>query len=342
MSFVRLVVGDKSGRVLDELAADVKMVNWRLNKVGKAKFSIAAVDPKATSTNLKYGNKIFMEFENGLPDWGGVIDPPMIWDRDLITVEAYSGEYLFKYRITDKGRYFSNETVGEIYESLIDETNAVQDTGVAPDTALFKGGPTHSPDYHFKSLLTIFQESLTGRLSTYDFEIVPRLVGGNIAFTAKLYQSKGSDKSNLALIQDKNLGLIKLKEQGPIINSWDMAGEGTDWGPSRLTSPAFDQTSFDDYGLRQWSAIFGDVKEQATLDNHADTALEKSKSPTNIFTLTALDENPVGYSGYGVGDIINLVAPSYGFGGTDTLVRLLSREFAPRTGHCTLIVQEQV
>lgn len=339
--FARLVVGDQNGVVLDELSADILFCNWRLNKVGKCEFEIAAKDPKATQTNLKYGNRIIIRFENGLPDWGGIIDPPRTWDDGVIKVTAYSGEQLFAQRTTDKGRYFSSQTVGAIYTALINEANTIASTG-ATTGAVYTGGSTHSPDYHFKGLLDIFQKSLTGRLSTFDFDVVPQLAGGSISFLANLYESKGSQKHSLLLVQDKNLARVKLKEQGPIVNSWDMAGEGTGWGSERLTANAQDINSINAYGLREDSTVYGDVSIQNTLDDHAATALSKSKDPYNIWTLWALDELPARFADYDVGDEVALVAFDYGFGGTDTLIRITSREYEPADGVCNLVVQEVI
>jgi hypothetical protein len=340
MTFARLVVGDKNGTILDELEADILFANWRINKIGKCEFKIAAIDPKAIESNLKYGNRIFIDFENGLPDWGGIIDPPRAWDDGMIKVAAYSGEYLFKDRTTDKGRYFTNQTVGAIYEALILDANDVAATGVTIGS-VYSGGKSHSPDYHFKGLLDIFQKSLVGRLSAFDFDMTPYLDAGKIKFLANLYEARGSTKTNIALIQGKNLGKVKLKEQGTIINSQVAAGEGTGWGNERLTANAQDIVSIDEYGLREGAKIYGDVSIQATLDDHVDTSLAKSKDAFNIWTLEALDADPAGFASYEHGDIVALTAPDYGFGGTETTIRIMSREFEPGPGVCNLVVQEE-
>lgn len=341
MSFTRLQVGDRFGRIVDELQGKIDHVSWRINKVGQVKFRIPVNDPKATETNLNPGNRIFMDFENGLPDWGGVIDLPRTWERGILQVAAYSGEHLFKYRTTDKGRYFDDQTPGQIFESLILEMNQVETTGITIGT-IFKGGSGHSPDYHFKSLLDIFQKSLTDRLSTYEFDVVPYIDGGIIKFNANFYDTRGGDRTNHALVEGNNLAPIKIKEQGPIINSWDMAGEGTDWGSGRLTSNAADIDSQSDFGLREDSRIYGDVSQQLTLDSHSETALVNTKDPKNLFLLQAVDEQPARFADYEHGDKISLEIHSMGFGGIQTVVRITSREFLPQVGLCNLVVEEVV
>ena len=341
MSYARLSVGGKDGKILVELTPDIQSISWRLNKVGKCSFSMAITDPKVVESNLRYGNKILIEFDNGLPNWGGVIEPPRGWDKGIIKITAFSGEQLFRYRTTDKGRYFSNASVGTIYQALINEANAIENMGIVLGK-VWTGGNVHNPDYHYKDLLDIFQKSLTTRMSTADFGVTVEQSGGYIVFTAHLYESRGSDKTKFALIQDKNISTIKLKEQGPIINSWDIAGEGTDWGDDRLTANSRDITSIGIYGLREDSKVYSDVSLQGTIDDHANNLLAATTNPYNIFSLSALDKEPAKFADYDLGDTISLTAPDYEFGGTDTTVRILSRSFVPDTGICDLVVQEVI
>lgn len=339
MAFSRFLVGDKFGNILTELSPDIGQISWRLNKVGKVKFFMASTDPKAIKDYLKYGNRVLIEFENGLPNWGGIIDPPRAWDGSNIRCASYSALQIFKYRQTDKGRYFSNDPVGIIFQSLIQETNEIEDTGVKIGT-IWTGGELHSPDYHFKDLLTIFQNSLTKRMSTSDFDFVPSISQDKIIFTANFYDSKGSDKSQIALIDGENVSGMKLTEQGPIINWWDAAGEGTNWGTDRLTANVINSESLSLYGLRQNAKVYADVSVQSTLDNNAANLLDKSEWPYNVFEIEVQDVEPAGFADYDLGDIVSLTAPDYGFEGTDTTVRILGRGFKPDSGICNLLVQE--
>jgi len=342
MSYARVLVGNRFGSLLAELdSADVEFASWRLNNIGQCRFSIAANDAKATEEILRFGNRVLIEFENGLPNWVGLIDPARDWSNGLITIDCFGPGKILEYRITDKGRYFDSDPAGAIFEDLIVEVNGVEDTGIVIGS-IWNGGGGHSPDYHIKSVWQILTESIVKKLSTYDFDFTGSIVDGKITIQANFYDSLGSDKTGWALIQDKNLASVKLKEQGPIINQWTVAGEGTDWGSARLMAVAEDIVSINTYGLRQAAAVFGDVSELATLEDHAANLLAASKNPYNIYTLAALDTDPAGFSVYGIGDTISLLAPDYGFaGGTDTTIRILSREFNPKAGVCNLVVEEQ-
>jgi len=206
----------------------------------------------------------------------------------------------------------------------------------------------HSPEYHYDNLLKIIRDSLCGRLSSSNFDVLASESDGNIIFTANLYRRKGRDLNNVALIEGHNLeDGTKLNEQGPIVNRWDMAGEGNDWGSGRITANATDTDSNALYDLRQGAQVFSDVSIQTTLNAHATTALAESKDPHKILELEAGDLRdpatndplPGGFASYGVGDSVRVILPSYGFGGLDTTVRILTREFAPTTGTCKLVVR---
>jgi hypothetical protein len=339
VSFARVIVGDKAGSQLAELSADIGPISWRLNKVGKVTFSLAVTDPKATQDNLKYGNKLLIQFSNGLPNWGGVIDPPRKWDGSRISVTAYTAAYLFKYRITGKNKTFSGATVGAIFQALINETNADEDTGVQIGS-IYAGGTGHGPEYHYKNLLDIFQKSLAAGMSTSDFDFVPTLVNGKIVFTANFYESKGIDKTNFALVDGANITKLRLIEQGPIVNDWDLAGKGTGWGAERITASDQNIESISSYGLRQGSKVYSDVSIQGTLDDHAANLLDEFETPFNIFEIEAADKKPGKFADYDLGDTITLMAPDYGFGGIKTTVRILARSFDPDSGLCDLVVQE--
>jgi hypothetical protein len=340
VSHARVLIGDKSGTIIAEIEPDITEITWRKNAVGKTRFSIARTDEKATGDNLKFGNRILIQFENGLPNWGGIIDPPRTWESGNIVVDAFSGEKIFEFRTTGKERYFNGATIGEIYAALIGEANVVEHMGINLGD-VWDGGSSHSPSYHYKKLLDIFQKSLIKRLSNADFYVKAIEEAGKINFYADLYQSRGSDKTQFALVQDKNLMPIKLKEQGPIINSWDVAGEGLGWGVERLTSSSEDGNSRDIYGLREGARVYSDVSLQSTLDEHAETLKEEFKDPYNIFTIKAANKTPALFGDYDIGDTIRLIVPDVGFDGTDTTVRLITRTYDPQDGVCKLVVQEQ-
>lgn len=337
---IKLIVGDKSGTQVAELEAEIGPVSWRLNDIGRVQFALSKKDAKATQTNFQYGNRVLVQFDNGLPNWVGVIDTPRDWAVAKVTANAYSGEHILGTRQTDRGRYFSDQTVGEIYRALIDEANGVADMGITIGS-VWEGGAGHYPEYHFKNLLQIVRESLCATLSDYDFDVTGSLVGNKIAMAANLYERKGYERANVVLIEGTNLANVRLIEQGTIINSWDLAGAGDGWSDtSRIYSQAQDVGSISRFGLIQGQAVYNDVSYQATLDEYAKTLLAESRDPYNMLDLEAINQVPARFEDYGVGDSVRVQLHSYGFGGYDHMVRVEAREFNPATGVCRLVVRE--
>lgn len=339
--YARARVADRTGLILAEIEPEIGPISWRLNETGRAAFVLSKSDAKATEDYLRFGNRIYIEFDNGLPAWGGVIAPPRTWERATIESTAYSGEKLLEFRQTDKGRYFSTANIGYMFQQLIIEANSVAATGVQVGS-VWGGGDAYSPEYHFKNLLKIITESLTGTLSSADFAIIPAVVDGRIAFAGHLYERRGQTKSGIALVEDRNVVNAKLVEQGTIVNAWDLAGAGTDWGDGRITSHKEDAESIAEFGLRQDSQIYSDVSIQATLDAIAVNLLEETAQPRNMLTLAVSDTEPARFGDYDVGDSVPVQLPSYGFGGGfDATVRILAREYDPRSGVCELVVREE-
>ncbi|MHA1962654.1 MAG: hypothetical protein ACW99U_20880 [Candidatus Thorarchaeota archaeon] len=338
MSYARVVVADKTGRLIAELKPDLIQVSWRISKVGKAHFTLSSGDSKATRDILRFGNRLLIQFENGLPNWVGVMNPPRAWKFGEIEVTAYSAESLFQYRITNKSRVFTGVTAGTMYRELITEMNRREDTGITIGD-LWLGGQTLSADFHYEDLLDIFQEHLT--LAGGEFNVTGDEINGYLVLFANFYERMGKDRTGTALVEGANVKSAVLKEVGPIINSQTTVGKGTDWGDDRLTSTSLSQISIDEFGLRQEVSIYSSETLQSSLDIWADIALLDTLVPYNAYMLDVLDEDPGEFRAYGVGDDVTLSLPNYGFGGTDAVVRVIAREYKPAEGQALLIVQEQ-
>lgn len=286
-----------------------------------------------------------IQFDNGIPDWGGVFELPRTWGEGDITLTAYSGAYLLALRRTDKGRYFTNATVGEIFTAVINDANAVADMGIAIGD-VWGGGDVHSPDYHFDSLYEIVTSSICGRLSAADFDVAPVLTDGRLSFVAHLYERRGGDKANVALLEGHNCQVSGFNEQGPLHNEINLAGAdvsgdgASGWGDGRLIAQARDLASINAYGLRQYSEVHGGVTSQVTLDGSAANILAERVQPHALFDLTAMDLAPAAFAEYGVGDGVVAWLHSYGFSGTATRVDILARSFLPESGVCSLVVRE--
>ncbi|MCB0013767.1 MAG: hypothetical protein KDE34_17765 [Anaerolineales bacterium] len=339
---MQVTVFRRTGEAIGEIRPYVPEISWRINDFGRAKFTLAVTDSQAKAEFLQFGNRILIEFDNGLPNWGGVIDVPRDWGAGTVSCAAYSGEYLLNFRRTDKGRYFTDTPVGTIARRLVEEANAIRATGLTIGD-IWVGGDLHSPDYHVKNLYDIFTQSLFSRLSTADFAVIPSQVNGRIVFTLNVYERRGADKPGVALHEGKNMTANStLSEQGPIYNDVITVGDGQNWGDDRLTGYGVDQSSVELYGLRETGVMMSGVKSPITLQAGADTAIANNAHPHNLLKIEATDKKPGTFAQYDLGDRVAAEMPNYGFGGFRASVRVLGRAFYPERGVCDVVVREEV
>ena len=333
---MRVLVADRHGNVKDELDALVESVMWVLNGIGRARLSIAVTSPKAIPENLAPSNRIWIEFENGLPPWGGVIDLPRRWSEGVIEINAYTIEHILQYRITDRSTYFSNAPVGAILARVLREVQAVQHEGIELGQ-IWLGGQGHYPAYHFKSVWAIIQS--IRRMEQCDVVFEPQLTVGRIWFRANLLERWGQDKSSKVLLAEGyNVSDVVFEEQGPLVNYVVAAGAGTTWTERPIVAGGV-QESIQQFGLRERLEVYPDVSYESTLQLHCQRILQAQAWPLRRFGLTVVNEEPGRFADYDVGDIVRLQLPSVGWG-YDGRVRVIAREFNGRTGVCRLAVDE--
>ena len=234
-------------------------------------------------------------------------------------------------------RYFDNATVGQIFQAVINEANAVDDMGVQVGN-VWAGGSTHSPAYHFKSILEIARDSIGKRLSDVDFDVTPVISAGKLVFQANLYERKGTTKNNVVLIEGHNIGEFRFLEQGTITNSYYAVGAGSGWGDDRPIVNVIDDLSIATYGLREDSGIFSDTVRTETLTATAQNVVEEKAYPNDVLDIEAIDLAPAQFGDYAVGDTVRVMLHSPRFKGYDGLVRVVGRSYLPNAGTCRLVV----
>ncbi len=336
-SAVQCLIFNRDGALLAAVRPEIEYACWRLNNVGRVKFSLPYTDSKCTADNLRPGNRLLLRFENGLPDWGGVIDLPRRRTSTGVTVTAYTGEWLLGWRYTAKGRYFSSTAPGVIFDTLISEENAEYPTGITTYD-YYGAGTGRTIEYHYHQLLKRCRD--LARLTGNDFQIEPHYDGGKLTFRSHWYERRGSDLSNQVVLVDGVNADVVLDEQGPIVNRVILVGSGSTWGGERIDSIAEDAASRAEYGYREWAEVQGGVKQQATLDANAAMLLEEMAYPRDRFSIYALNRAPALFAAYGVGDVVGVQAffKSRDFC-YDGAVRMVAREWMPQWNMCRLEVE---
>lgn len=337
---IEVLVADQSGRILTSLRPDVQRVSWRFNVTGQMAFALARTDEKLQERYLRFGNRILLQFDNGLRPWGGIIASPIDWNDAEVVFQAYSGEELLFRRLTARQQRFDNATVGVIATALLAEANAVAPTGVRLGR-IWSGGAGHFPEYHYKSLGDALHDSLVENLSAESFDVSAKEEAGHIVFELNLYGTRGAKKPNIALVENQNISDVRFRVEDTIVNAWYMAGEGSDWGDNdRVYAEAVDEESGRLYGRREDFEVRSGVIYQSTLDETIAKRLQETAYPTRVLGLATTDDPPGRFGDYDVGDSVLCVLPSYDWNGIRGLYRVLGREFFPEDGVTDLVLEE--
>lgn len=341
MAITRVRVGDRSGRIIADIAPAVATVSWILDKPGRCNFTMARTDSKATADVLAVANRVYMEFDNGFPPWGGTIELPRSWGEGVIGITCYTLDYTFNFRITGKNRNYYYRSVGDIFSDLVTRAEAAQSLGVRIGN-VWTGGGLHSPQYHYRDMYDIFTASLA-KMEYCDFDFTPVVESGRILFEANFYERRGADKStNIMLIEGPNANIanVTLEEQGPVYNRVTAIGSGSTWDDARQTATAMDSDSIEEIGLREKKEQYNSVLFDATLDRHAQTEIKLSSRGRKMVKLEVADALPARFADYDVGDIVKVVAPSLYFNGLSIPVRVTAREWDDVGRRCSLVVEE--
>lgn len=337
---ILFLVADVDGRVLTEINPAIQRVSWRWNAAGGVSFVMAATDPKLREEYFVGGNRVLLQFDNGLPDWGGVLTGARDWNGSSVAFGAVSGEWILSTRRTARGRYFTEAQVGTILTQILQEAEAYYPTGLRPGN-IWQGGSAHSPEYHRASLYDVVADDLVGNMSAGAFDVTPSLESGRILFSVNLYQRKGVDRPGVALVENQNITGIRYREIDEAINTWHMAGEGDGWeDDSRVYATALNSESVTRHGMREGSEVLSGVTEQSAIDAIADKRLSETAWPTRVLGLTVLNGAPGRYRDYGIGDAVTCRLHSFGFDGVEGLFEVRAREFFPDSGTTDLVLLE--
>ena len=333
----RLLVADLTGRVLTELRPKMGTVSWIMGDMGKASFSLARTDSKLQERYLRFGNRVLIEFDNGLPAWGGVITGGRDWTESEVAIEAWSGKALLQWRVTARNRVFDGATLGSILQTVLTDANSVASTRLNIGT-IYTGGGGYSLEYHYSNLWDVAQEIM--ELGGGVVDVTARESGGVIQFDVNLYERRGADKPGVALVEGANVVGARLRDVDSVVNLWYGATDGSGWSDTaRLYSGAGSSESGALHDVRE-DFLSVKVDEQGALDAALRTQLARTEWPTRAVALQVTNRPPGEFSEYDLGDALTLNLPGYGFGGVRGLFQVTAREFFPDEDVCDLVVEE--
>jgi hypothetical protein len=334
-----VLIFNRSGSSPLEVRPQIEAVAWRLNRTGQTRMYLPYSDPECTPDNLALGNRVLIQFENGLRAFGGVIDVPRRRTSTGVNFTVYTGDRILGWRRTQKTAAYTSVAPGVIFRSLINSANLAWDTGIALGS-VYAGGTARSETYHLAGVLDALWE--LARLSGEEFRVVPVFESGRLTFEASWDARIGEDLSETVLLAENlNIEPPQLDEQGPIASVVKCAGGGaggTTWG-DRLVGEDSSVASRNAYGYREYAEVLTGIFDQATLDASATSLLDEYNDPRPRYTLVALDRAPAGFELYDVGDDVRVQAfLRSALWAVDESVRLVGREWAP-DNRCRLEVR---
>lgn len=306
MSFARVRIFNRQRREIAEIHnADVKKVEWVLNGIGKASVEVPWSSPACTKDILSPNNFVLVQFDNGLPDWGGILDYPRTRKYGSVGIKAYSMEKLLNWRVTDYRHLFTDQTAGQIIGELLRFANQVSPTGIQPGN-LYEGGPAFSWEKNLEPISKVLTALVD--YTGHDFYVRPSYANQLLLFHFDWYQRMGKDRSGQVELRDGERGNVeigKLDEQGPVWTRVHAVGKGNDFvDPDRPYAFSTNITSQGLYGLRELPVVLSDIEDQPTIEAVvAQMAVDKG-TPRYGFTATAENAQPALFSAYGVGDIV--------------------------------------
>lgn len=335
-----LVADGGTGRILGELSPDLQRVSWLLNNYGDAAMSLPANDQAITGGLVSPGRRVLLQFDNGLPAWGGIIDTPIDRDGLSVSFSAYEAGYLLKDRRTGRnvvGPY----QVWRLVRALLQETAAQYPTGIelAIDDTLTA---EIEADYHHAPIWDVLTRDVARRA---EFSMSAGLIGGSISFRMVMAPQIGRDRSDkICLLQGVNMQRPRVVDQGPILNEFYAYDATGDWDEESETARAIevltDPISVKRYGLRQGViSVSGEAVTTDILQAAGTAELEQSARPYRALTTNVMNLAPARFGDYGIGDTLGvLLLDKYG-DAHEGEKRVVGREFEPATGTCKVVLR---
>jgi len=224
---------------------------------------------------------------------------------------------------------------------LLEDANNEHDTGIVLGS-IWPGGDNLQTEHHFTPLLEVLtQQLLNDQYTPYAYEIVSTVESGKIVFTIDFYEKLGRDLSDSVIwMEGENFNVTEFAYRGPIINQYTAVGKGSTWDDTRPVATTTDIDSRAKYDLRQQAEIFSEILEKGTCSTIAATHLDQQREPWIHLVGEEFDVDPATYASHHTGDIIRAILPSYGFGGVDVNVRIMTREYNFATNTCSVVAEE--
>ena len=334
-------VADASGEFIGELSGQLESVTWAADGYGMASMTLPSSVLLGSAALLEFGNRVLIEFDNGMAPWGGLIDVPRESSVSWVRAQFYEAGYLFNWRLTPPAVAFTG--FGELPAARV-LGRLVAQSGLDIDVA----GPAGEPgdpvgvEFYYETLAAA-ASTLRGLDARLHWFVQPRPSDvGRVSFVLQTFRGHAADRTQQAvLVQGHNLVGGTVLEQGPIFNEILVAPGDTDLKAGGPVFAATHAGSRQRYDLRQQLVVLSDVTEADSPGRalaHAKARLAAYSRPRLRAQGVCLDMEPGRYREFGIGSLVQVetAAPAAG----SMALTVIGMEFRPNEGVLSLVFDD--
>lgn len=330
---IQVLLGDADGRISREIRPKVGAVSWEINSPGGGSFQIPVGMAQELGALLRQGNRVLLQFDNGLPGWAGIITGSAEWDAKsgMVTYMTVGLAEVFSWRLTAPVMTYIGATVESVIGELVASVDGMSmgEVDIAPGVI--------EVTFNYMTLKRAIQQILPVDGNMMD--VVGCLTGSTITGVVNIRKrwSAARMTAEAILVEGHNLGDVAYRVEDAIVNRLHLVGRGAGWEPT--TRPMVTVTDSDSeamYGVREDVLFVDPISSAGILSRLGESIMARSAYPRTAVMGTAINRTPGAYGDYGIGSMIKVMAPSIGMAGDYELV---AREFDPKLNLCTIALE---
>lgn len=344
-------VTDENGGFIGRLRGDLGPVSWRVDGYGRTTLVMPPAEAARRQELIEFGNRVVIRFENDLPPWVGVIDPPREQAADRTTINMYSLEYALGWELSDRYDAYVSDLDRNTPDYILSRLVQGNNLGLTA-YRVASNEPSIDVTFSYVDLLTAAGQ-LRAQNERFHWFIAPAGVQAWSPGLWMYYSYRRDRRENVRLVEGHNLLNVEIVETGPLYNDVTAAAGNDDPASTDDTPLVYRFARPNRYGPREMFVPFPDVtidlddssdpvavQLQRKLLGNAYAEYERYANPRTRYRGVVLNRPPSPFGSYGLGDLITLKLNGYGRRGVEVSVTVIGMEFDPQAGYVTLVFDE--
>lgn len=373
-------IGDPQGRVIGQLFGRIDSVSSRADGYGGATILFPSAVLREYRGLLEFGNRLRIDFNNGLRPWAGVIDVPRELSGGVLRVQAYEPAYLLSQRLTRRLARFVAESG---YDAQTVARLMVLRLEGRPLTVFERAGghapppPPMAAEFSFETVLDALDalrdiDPWFHYHSGCEFQVSE---DGFIDLHLYVYRGAWQDATGQAVLQQGvNFTNVQILDQGPVVTrvivatgDADVGGEGDRVDNEQPTRPPYRPNSryspvyypYTAPGLmlsaqlpgdaawpREKFVVLADVGGEdesdpgEQLERYAETYLDRYSAPARRVSGTSLNLSPGLWHNFGVGSLVRLRATDAAGLSFEQDLQVHGLDYTPAQGVLSLVLAD--